>query len=211
MKLYFVRHGESVANLLWVFSNTGFKHPLTEKGIEQANILAGSLAEVPVKHIYSSPIMRAMQTAQILSSQLGASMETSEALREWSVGIYEGTDAAEGWALHRDVQQDWFVNNRPESKMPNGESLLDIHARFKPFIDSVVQKHSDTDQTIILVAHGGLYLAMLPIILTNIDFNFAQEQGFPHTGYTVAENQADGLHCLSWCGKTPESKRGQAS
>ena len=70
MKLYFVRHGESTANLLREFSNSGFKHPLTEAGVEQARLVAHSLSGLQVERIYSSPVMRAVQTAQILGESL---------------------------------------------------------------------------------------------------------------------------------------------
>ena len=47
MKLCFVRHGESIANLLREFSNSGIKHPLTERGVEQARTLAQKLSGIP--------------------------------------------------------------------------------------------------------------------------------------------------------------------
>ncbi|NMF56882.1 histidine phosphatase family protein [Pseudanabaena yagii] len=59
LKLYFVRHGESIANLLHEFSNTGCKHPLTENGINQAKLLADQLSGLQITQIYSSPILRA--------------------------------------------------------------------------------------------------------------------------------------------------------
>ena len=70
MKLYFVRHGESVANLLREFSNSGVKHPLTERGVEQARRLAQQLAGILFEGIYSSPVLRAQQTAQIVADQV---------------------------------------------------------------------------------------------------------------------------------------------
>jgi probable phosphoglycerate mutase len=197
MKLYFVRHGESVANLRREFSNSGIKHPLTEKGSEQARALSQKLSGIPFEIIYSSPILRAVQTAQILAEQLHAPMETTEALREWSVGIYEGTTDKEGWELHRQVQEDWFFKNKPESKMPGGESFLEIRERFVPFIDQLTQ--NDTEQNILCVAHGGLYLAMLPVIFKNIDLPFANEHGFPYTSCTIAEARAEGIYCTTWC------------
>ena len=47
MNLYFVRHGESTANVLQEFNNEDDKHPLTEKGVEQACALARSLSGHP--------------------------------------------------------------------------------------------------------------------------------------------------------------------
>jgi broad specificity phosphatase PhoE len=200
MRLYFVRHGESSANLLREFSNSGFKHPLTEKGIEQAHTLAFTLCDLQIEQIYSGPVMRAVQTAQILAERLHALLEVNEALREWSVGIYEGTTDPAGWELHRQVQEDWFIHNKLESKMPGGESFLEIRKRFVPFIAGLVQSESDADRTIVLVAHGGLYLAMLPVILKNVDFALAVQYNFPYTACIAAETRPDGLICVSWGG-----------
>ncbi len=126
MKLYFVRHGESEANLLKEFSNSGLKHPLTAQGVAQAQGRAQSLEGLGIERVYSSPVLRARQTAQIIAGCLGAPLEITEALREWDVGVYEGTSDPEGWKLHRQVQEDWFYHNRLESKMPGGENFLEI-------------------------------------------------------------------------------------
>lgn len=198
LKLYFVRHGESLANLLHEFSNTGCKHPLTKNGINQAKSLANQLSSLKITQIYSSPILRALQTAQILSDHLQSSLEITPALQEWSVGIYEGTTAQIGWDLHHQVQDDWFIHQKFDSKMPNGESFREIQARFNPFIERLVENGRYSDQNVVLVAHGGLYLAMLPSILKNVSFTFARQHGFPHTAYAVAELRSDGLYCTSW-------------
>ncbi|HRQ41000.1 MAG TPA: histidine phosphatase family protein [Chloroflexota bacterium] len=198
MQLYFVRHGESTANLLHEFANSGFKHPLTERGVAQAHTLARKLSGLPFTAVYASPVMRAVQTAEILAARLHTRLEITEALREWSVGIYEGTSDPVGWELHRQVQEDWFIHHKPESKMPGGESWLDIQARFVPFIEGLVQEGQGSDRKLLLVAHGGLYMAMLPAILTNVDFSLAGQE-FPYTACTVAETRPSGLHCLSWC------------
>ena len=200
MKLYFVRHGESTANLLREFSNSGFKHPLTEAGVEQARTVARSLSGLQVERIFSSPVMRAVQTAQILAKGLLAPLQITEALREWSVGIYEGTTDPAGWELHRQVQELWFSHQQFDSRMPGGESFRDIQDRFVPFIEGLVSDGRNSDRNIVLVGHGGLYVAMLPLIFKNVDFAFACRHGFPYTGYAVAETRPEGLYCLCWCG-----------
>ncbi len=198
MQLYFVRHGESTANLLHEFANSGCKHPLTENGVAQAHTLARKLSGHQFASIYSSPVMRAVQTAQILTESLSAPLTITEALREWSVGIYEGTTDPAGWELHRQVQEDWFIHHKPESKMPGGESLLEIRDRFVPFMAGLVQDGQNSDRKILLVGHGGLYTAVLHTILNNVDLALAR-QGFPYTACTIAETRSDGLYCLSWC------------
>ena len=73
MQLYFVRHGESEANVRQVFSNsdrdTAFG--LTDVGRAQVEDLAGRLAGVPFAAFYCSPVLRARQSADIVSARLG--------------------------------------------------------------------------------------------------------------------------------------------
>jgi broad specificity phosphatase PhoE len=205
MRLYFVRHGESEANLLREFSNSGTKHPLTAQGLTQAQRIADNLADLDVSLVYSSPVLRAQQTARIITERLAALLEITEALREWDVGVYEGRRDPEGWKLHRQVQEDWFYHGRLESKMPGGESFLDIQARFTPFVEGLLQAEGADSRQVVLVGHGGLYIAMLPVVLRNIDHAFALQHGFDYTGCVIAEARLDGLHCRSWCG-TPVDK-----
>jgi 2,3-bisphosphoglycerate-dependent phosphoglycerate mutase len=202
MRLYFVRHGESEANLLGEFSNSGLKHPLTARGLTQAQRVADDLAGLTVAQVYSSPVLRAQQTARIIAESLVAPLEITEALREWDVGIYEGTRDPEGWKLHRQVQEDWFCDGHLESKMPGGESFLEIQARFVPFIQGLLQSENAGSRQVVLVGHGGVYLAMLPVVLKNIDVAFALQHGIGYTGCVIAEARLDGLSCLSW-GGTP--------
>jgi len=202
VRLYFVRHGESEANLLHEFSNSGRKHPLTEKGLTQARALAQTLAGLegpPVEQVYTSPVLRAVQTAQIVAESLGVPLEITEALREWNVGIFEGTDSPTGWELHRQVQEDWFVHRQLDHKMPGGESFLEIRDRFVPFIEKLVRQ-GRPDQAVVLVSHGGLYGAMLPAILDNVDYALVARLGFPYTCIVVAESSPDGLRCIAWGG-----------
>ncbi len=201
-KLYFVRHGESTANILGVFSNQGYKHPLTEKGIQQAEELANELSGLKVEQIYSSPIMRAEQTARILSSSLAAPIELSEALREWDVGIYEGTTDPVGWELHAQVWDDWSLHQKYDSKMPGGEDFYDVRKRFVPFIEGLIGSNHHKEQNLLLVSHGGLYMVMLPVIFKNVSYAISRQYKFPNTGYAVAETRPEGLFCISWCGMT---------
>lgn len=207
MDLYFARHGESVANLTREFSNSGSKHPLTPRGIEQARLLADTLASRRISRIYSSPLLRAVQTADIVSQTLQVKVEVTEALREWSVGMLEGTSDEQGWILHRQVQEDWFVHGNLESKIPGGESFVEIRERFVPFIDALVSHRHSTDESLVLVGHGGLYVAMLPLVLRNISFDFTVHAPFPNAAYVLGATRPDGLYCVEWCGTPLHEER----
>jgi probable phosphoglycerate mutase len=202
MKLYFVRHGESEANILQEVSNREFKHPLTDKGREQASTLAQNLQAmgIPVARLFTSPLMRAVQTAEILSAALGLPYEMADALREFDCGILEGLSDDECWQMHYALRVAWFEAHRWEQRIEGGESFFDIRDRFVPFIDGVIRDYRDGQDNIMLVGHGGTYGCMLPLILNNVGSNMLHERGFPNTGAVIAEWTPDGLTCLSWCG-----------
>src|SRR5512135_777027 len=161
MRLYFVRHGQSEANVQMVISNRDLPHPLTELGRWQAEALAQSLADVPLVAIYSSPIARAAQTAQIVAAIKGLPVEFADALREPDCGIMEGRADDAAWAEHDRVMHDWVVQRQFDSRIEGGESFHDLRARFVPFIDRLVAAHRDaphgnTDHNILLITHGSL-------------------------------------------------------
>jgi broad specificity phosphatase PhoE len=197
-RLYFVRHGESEANVLKVISNRGSRHGLTEKGRRQAAELASNLEGSRATRIYSSPLLRALQTAETVSSALGVDYDVTDALREFDCGIAEGRSDPESWDLHRQVMEDWVQHGEPDARIEQGESFGDIQNRFVPFIESLLEEQCEADVSI-LVGHGGLYLCMLPLILVNV--SCAAVLPFPNAGYVLAEARSDGLVCLEWCGR----------
>src|SRR3712207_5088470 len=103
MTLYFVRHGESEANRLREFSNRGVKHGLTPRGREQAAALARALRGAAVAKLFSSPLLRAVETAEILSAAIGVPYEVTDALREYDCGILEGRSDAASWQVYDEV------------------------------------------------------------------------------------------------------------
>jgi probable phosphoglycerate mutase len=197
MHIYFVRHGESEANLLREFSNRGWKHSLTERGLEQARQLAMSLQAESIQHIYASPLMRAVQTADILGKALHVPVSVTEALREYDCGVLEGRLYAESRKQYHRVLEDWMERQNWESCIEEGESFLDMQARFVPFLEEV-QTTYPPDANLALVGHGGLYRCMLPLVLANVDFAFAMQNSINYTDAIVAEWREGTWHCLSW-------------
>ena len=195
MKLYFVRHGESEANLQHVISNYASPFGLTELGRQQVHALAERLKELPITTMYSSPVLRAMDTADILYQALGLPYRVTEALREYHCGVLEGQSDEESWRLHGQYYEDWTLRHDYLSKPEGGESFVDIQNRFLPFIELFKQVN---DEHILLIGHGGLFHLMLPLILTNIDNHFVKSHGLGHTDCVIAELQSDGLLCKQW-------------
>ena len=195
MKLYFVRHGESEANIQHVISNRASPFGLTECGREQARVLADGLKDIPFTTMYSSPVHRARETADLLHQSLNLPYRVTDALREYDCGILEEKSDEASWELHRQYYEDWTLRHNFLSKPEGGESFVDIQKRFVPFIEPLKRNSKDR---ILLVGHGGLFHLMLPLILTNIDDDFANSHGIGHTEYIIAELHAEGFVCLQW-------------
>lgn len=198
MQLYFIRHGESEANLLNEISNRGLKHPLTERGRQQMEILAEKLQNLNLLAFYTSPILRARQSAQILSEKLNFPHEITEALREYDLGILEGRSDPATWEQYDWLWQQWLREGKPEVRIEDGESFNDIKARFVPFVENLVKQFVNGTGTVLLLGHGGTYRCMLPLLLDNIDNKFAIAHSLGHIEYVIAEPRGERLVCLQW-------------
>jgi probable phosphoglycerate mutase len=198
VRLYFVRHGESEANTLRVISNRDSQFGVTALGKQQALILADSLKDIPITSIFSSPILRARATAEILSESFHLPYQVTQALREYDCGILEEKSDEESWRLHGEIAEAWTLHQDHLRKPDGGENFLEIKKRFLPFIESFSQNGSHEENHILFVSHGGLLQLMLPEILTNIEHAFVRSNGIRHTQCIIAEQRPAGLICLQW-------------
>lgn len=201
MRILFTRHGESTANIQQVIANRGLAHPLTLWGRQQALELAEKLAGQPIACIYSSPLLRAVETSVLLAQRLQVDYEVVDALREYDCGEIEGRSDDASWQRWRELLDAWMVRGEHGRRLIGGESYDDIRARFLPFFDELGQTHAGTDATILCVAHGGLYLTMLPLLLGNLSWQMLEQHGFRNTGFLVAEQRIDGWRALEWDGE----------
>jgi broad specificity phosphatase PhoE len=88
-KLYLIRHGQSDGNAEGRFGGHG-PTPLSNLGVQQAEAAARLLAKEGVNSIYSSDLLRAIQTAEPLSKLTGIPIISTSAFRERNVGVLEG-------------------------------------------------------------------------------------------------------------------------
>jgi len=208
VRIYFARHGRSEANLLKVISNRGWKHPLTEEGRAQAAALAERLSGEGITHIYSSPVMRAVQTAEIVSQALGLPFTIEEALRENDNGSLEGRSDDAAWAIYDQAIAAWLAGETT-ARIADGETLEDIAERFEPFIHGLICEYGGTDARLLLVAHGGLYRAALPEVLEGIDRAFSWAHPLTYAQVVVAEERGGQLGCIQWDGADLRDEHGR--
>jgi probable phosphoglycerate mutase len=182
-----------------VFSNGPDVHGLTQKGRAQADELADRLQGISLAALYCSPVLRAVQTAEIVGARLGIPHLVEDGLREYDVGILEGRTYDEaGERLYWEVVQQWMVAGNWEARIEGGESYQDIRARFMPLIRRLEGEGTEAGRNVLLISHGGTLRAMLPLLLSNVDHTFAMEQPLGYTTVVVAERRGREWVCLRW-------------
>jgi broad specificity phosphatase PhoE len=201
LTVIFVRHGESQANVDKVFANRpDFPGDLTGAGIAQAHDLARSLVPFGVTAIYTSPLARARQTAEIIAVEFGLTVTVADALREYDVGDFEGLpytgDHDWRWDQYLSVQRAW-IDGQLDASHPGGESLATMLGRFLPFMRTLPVRHTESD-VIVAVGHGGLYHHVLPGLLPGISRQYAIEHGLGHGDMVIAAWTNGAWTCQRW-------------
>lgn len=156
--LYVVRHGENPANLNREFSYKLIDYSLTEKGVRQAEETASFFREKGIDAIYSSPLKRARETAQIIAAPLALPVTIVEEFRENNVGDLE-RDPPNGaaWALHDSIIADWFAG-RHDALFPGGEDFHTLLRRVRIGLTATLADLGGGPESkrAVIVAHGGI-------------------------------------------------------
>jgi broad specificity phosphatase PhoE len=151
-RFYFVRHGQTDANIGNLAAGAGWDIDLNETGISQARELAGSehiKSCLEVQTICVSPMRRAMQTANALRSIIKAPLVQIDELREWHLGDWERRSWSDLPSLFH-----------PESNPPNGESQLE----FGQLVAVGLNKALAHPGPVLIVAHGGVWHGIARIL-----------------------------------------------
>jgi broad specificity phosphatase PhoE len=163
LHFFLVRHGETADNVQMRY--IGMRdETLTEKGMQQAGLVAAALAQLPIRTVISSPLRRAADTAARIRSACGSEIRTDARLAEGSFGSWEGLTRAEVLKLgSRDAELLIRWETDSSCAPPGGESIESIQRR-------VVQLGKDlksefADGSIALVSHVGPIKALIAYAL----------------------------------------------
>lgn len=160
MKIYLVRHGETMWNKARKLQGQS-DVPLNEYGRKLAYITAEGLKDISFDAVYASPLGRAVETAQIISGDRQIPFTTDERLMEMCFGVEEGADIP---AIKKNPKDPLYnFLNKPEAFVPpeKGESFSDIYARSRSFMENIIIPLEEKYDNILLVAHGALNRSIL--------------------------------------------------
>lgn len=148
-RLVVVRHGRTEWNRVERFRGRA-DIELDEVGIRQAEAAAERISEWQVSAIYTSPLRRALTTAEILAHPFSLEVKLLPGIIDIDYGEWQGLSPEEASAKHGNLYSTW-LNSPHQMKFPGGESLTDVRKRAASAVDDLIARHPK--ETIVLVSH----------------------------------------------------------
>lgn len=165
MFCYFIRHGEIQSNIDRVYAGRSGE-TLTPHGENQARALAARLAGRGIRALYTSPLPRALRTAEILNQQLQVLCTPERDLMEIELGPLEGLSYEQAANRYPEAWKEW--NERPgDLRLEGMETIASVQQRVIALLKRWCAFHAE--ETIAVVSHLAvircvrLYLEQRPL------------------------------------------------
>ena len=175
MKIFFVRHGETEWNALGLIQGQA-DIPLNSNGRKQAHFLGKQLSNVHFDYIISSPLSRAIETAEIICKN-NREIYIDDLLKEISYGICEGQNLKE---IHKETcceLHSFFSDPKYYQPPEGGESIPELKERARIFLQKLISERND-DKNILVSTHGAYIRGVISVInqLSDAEFWMGKEQ-----------------------------------
>jgi probable phosphoglycerate mutase len=161
--IIFLRHGQAINNTQRILAGRTPGVPLTEKGVDQAEKAAKFLEDMNISAIYSSPIERAKNTANIVGKHNSIDVRIDDRLIELDMGKFTGMPYDEIFSSHGNVFMK-FYKGELEIAHNGVETFADVKKRVLGMVDHVIENHPD--ENVVLVTHMDPIKAMLSTIIS---------------------------------------------
>ena len=158
MKLILVRHGETYWNRERRVQGGGSDIGLSEAGLRQADGLALALKNENVTVIISSPLKRALVTAEAIARQHRLPVVINDGLKEIAVGELEGLSVSDLSTTFTQHLMGWW-QPRGSERLPGGESFLELQKRSWTAVKGLLAGYKDG--TVVAVSHYFVILAII--------------------------------------------------
>jgi broad specificity phosphatase PhoE len=175
-KVFLIRHGETDYNREHRLQGA-LPVPLNDNGRSQAKALGLYLKNHDIEAIFSSPMIRARQTADIISQALNVTVQEESRIQEIAFGKFEGMLPNETEAEYPDEYRMWKSGDMSYT-VPDGESRRAVQKRMAQAWDELTT--SDAYETIALISHG----SALRIIMRYL-FHYVPTETIENTSLTT--------------------------
>jgi broad specificity phosphatase PhoE len=160
-EIILIRHGETEWNTSETFRGRA-DIDLDASGLQQAELLGSYLSKEKIDLIYSSPLKRAVKTAEAIARFQNIEVNAVENLNDLDFGEWQGLTLEEVKGKYEELYRDWL--DTPEQvKIPGGESLQSILDRALPFVEDAVMKCGEGK--VALVSHRVVHKVLICALL----------------------------------------------
>lgn len=159
----FMRHGQAENNVSRTLVGRHIESHLTEQGRQQVTDAAKQLKSIPIDKIYASPVIRTMETAQIVCENLGMEYEMDERLYEIELGKLVGMNYEEVTTKYGDLFLRFYAEHDPVLVSFGVEPFAAVKQRVQSLLDDALKNHEDSN--VLLITHLDPIKAALATLL----------------------------------------------
>ena len=169
MRFIFVRHGKTHFNEInltqgWCDS------PLSKVGIKQVENISKQLEQYQIDKAYTSPLGRAVQTANIILSKKEVEPIYEERFKEVNFGILEGISTELVRKLNIE-SPDWLEDLDMDYRPYEGEDIHDVISKHHKAVQEIIEDCNEKD-TVLIVGHGCSLYGFIKSLLPQQSFKF---------------------------------------
>lgn len=186
-RLYLIRHGETDWNVLGKYQGST-DIELSETGLNQAKLLGKRFEKMELDKVYSSPLKRAMATAQTVADAKNLPVILEEAFQEINFGDWEGKTTAEIEAEYSDMFKA-FVKNPVNSPIPGEGSFKNAMDRGVTGIKKVLADCEN--ENVAIISHGAL-IRVIMMGLLELEESFYRKTWLYNTAISIVDIYEDG-------------------
>ena len=194
--IIFMRHGQAFNNVQKLLVGRNLESHLTDLGREQVKSTSQLLKTIDIHKIYSSPVIRTMETAEIVSNAIGLPFEKDERLFEIELGKLVGMYYEDLINKHGNLFVKFYCDNDDENSLLEFEveSFGAVKKRISELLKEIVIKHKD--ENVLLVSHLDPIKAAISLIM-NIKPSSVYNIWVPNASLNIFKNFNNDL---SLCG-----------
>lgn len=149
LEIIIARHGETDWNVAETFRGRA-DVALNDTGLQQAELLGEYISAVKIDAVYSSPLQRALRTAEAIAGRQALEVNIASGLIDFDYGAWQGLAHQEVRDRYPELYAAW-TNHPDRVRMPAGESLQDVRERAVAVVDGVIERYHEG--RVVLVAH----------------------------------------------------------
>ena len=197
MRILFIRHGQTPANVLGALDTAHPGPGLTELGLRQASAIPEALAHENIEDVFVSTLLRTQLTARPLAHARGLDTRVTDGIHEIDAGALEGLTDHRSQLAYMDTVFSWAAGDLSVS-MPGGADGHEFFGRFDGAVDAVAREHTGT---VAIVSHGAAIRTWTGGRAENVDVDYAVAHPLSNTGVVVVTGSpTDGWSVEEWDG-----------